>query len=185
MIEQLSQVLREMGIRQEGDPVLRLTATPFGLPAEAEAARAVEDALVSYVPRLKAIYPFSKGVGIAAPQIGISRALAIVQPPDSNVHISLINPEVLSASIETDRKAEGCLSFFDVRGDVPRPLSISVSTRRLDGSTEVIHLHHGWARLALHEIDHLNGILYSDHLPADALVPTPDSADSLQSWDYS
>lgn len=185
MTEQLSQVLQEMGIRQEGDPVLRLTATLFDLPAEVEAARAVEAALLSYVPRLKAIYPFTKGVGIAAPQIGISRALAIVQPPDSDTHISLINAEVLSVSAETDRKAEGCLSFFDVRGEVPRPLSISVSTLRLDGSTEVIHLHHGRARLALHEIDHLNGILYSDNLPAGALVPTADSADSLQSWDYS
>lgn len=185
MTQALSQILQDMGIRQEGDPVLRQTARLFELPAQADEAREVEAALLAYVPQLKAIYPFTKGVGIAAPQIGISVALAIVQPPDSERHITLINPEVLSVSAEVDSKAEGCLSFFDVRGEVPRPFSISVSTLRLDGTSAVLQLDHGWARLALHEIDHLHGILYSDHLGPGALVPTADSADSLQSWDYS
>ncbi|HEU5002381.1 MAG TPA: peptide deformylase, partial [Actinomycetota bacterium] len=81
-----------------------------------------------YVPKLKAIYPFTKGVGIAAPQIGIARAIAIVQPPDSDHHITLVNPTVVWRSEATDTKAEGCLSFFDIRGEVPRPLAISVRT---------------------------------------------------------
>ena len=185
MTQPLTQVLEQMGIRQEGDPVLRRIAQRFDLPAEAEDAQALEAALLSFVPRLMAIYPFTKGVGIAAPQIGVSRALAIVQPPDSDHHITLINPEVVDVSDVRDHKAEGCLSFFDVRGEVPRPLAIAVRTVAFDGRAEELRLERGWARLALHEIDHLNGILYSDHLPPDALVPTADSADRFQSWDYS
>jgi peptide deformylase len=182
----LSQVLTDMGIRQDGDPVLRQTATPFHLPAEAADAAALEARLLSYVPRLKAIYPFTKGVGIAAPQIGVSRALAIVQPPDSETHILLINPSVLWASEDIDQKAEGCLSFFDVRGEVSRPLAITVQTTDLDGHVSELRLDGGWARLALHEIDHLYGVLYSDRLaPGVPLLPTDKSDDALQSWDYS
>jgi peptide deformylase len=185
MTTQLSQLLRKMGIRQEGDPVLRRTAEPFNLPAEASQAVALEAELLSFVPRLKAIYPFTKGVGIAAPQIGVSRALAIVQPPDSNQHIALVNPQVVEVSTEIDEKAEGCLSFFDVRGEVARPVAITVQTTTFDGEVRVLHLEGGWARLAMHEIDHLNGTLYSDLVLDGGLIPTAESRDAAQSWDYS
>jgi peptide deformylase len=185
MTTPLSAILKEMGIRQDGDPVLRRIAEPFDLPAEAEQACEIEARLLSYVPRLKAIYPFTKGVGIAAPQIGFSRAIAIVKPPDSGEHITLVNPEVVWASPDTDCKAEGCLSFFDVRGEVPRPLAMDVQTTQLDGTTKVIRLERGWARLAMHEIDHLYGVLYKDHISAgESLVPTENSRDGSQDWDY-
>lgn len=59
--------------------------------------------------------------GVAAPQIGISRAAAIVIPPDPGAEpLIMLNPQVISESAEADEQYEGCLSFFDVRGLVPR-----------------------------------------------------------------
>nr|WTC07086.1 peptide deformylase [Streptomyces anthocyanicus] len=72
--------------------------------------------------RIASVHTFAKGMGIAAPQIGIRRAAAVVQPAEPGAGaIVLLNPRVIAASQETDDPYEGCLSFFDVRGLVPRP----------------------------------------------------------------
>jgi len=71
--DELVARLTEMGIRQKGDPILHQPAKPFELPREGAEAEALSDRLLSYVPRLRALYKFSKGVGLAARQIGVSR----------------------------------------------------------------------------------------------------------------
>jgi Polypeptide deformylase len=80
---------------------------------------------------------FSKGMGIAAPQIGISRAAAIVIPPDPGAEpVVMLNLAVISESAETDEQYEGCLFFFDVRGLVPaRCASRSPARSRTASST--------------------------------------------------
>ncbi|MFE5894876.1 peptide deformylase [Streptomyces sp. NPDC056462] len=71
------------------------------------------------------------------------------------------SPEPAPASSEdADEQYEGCLSFFDVRGMVPHPLTITVETTALDGSTVTRVYERGLARLVAHEIDHLDGLLY-------------------------
>ncbi|WP_245790683.1 peptide deformylase [Streptomyces monashensis] len=91
-------------------------------------------------------------MGIAAPQSGIARAAAVVRPPDDAPAV-ILNPRITDRSEETDEQHEGCLSFFDVRGLVPRPLKITVEATALNGETTSTVYERGLARLIHHEID--------------------------------
>ena len=185
MTSRLSERMRDLGIRQEDDPILRRAASPFVLPAEADEATALLDELVDYVDRLSLIYPFTKGMGLAAPQIGVSRTLAVVRPPDSDAVVALLNPVVTWQSPEEDEQYEGCLSFFDVRGKTRRPLAIRVRVEDPDGSSRIVAFDHGLARLVLHEIDHLAGQLYTDRLvEGSALVPLEEYQGTHTAWQY-
>ncbi|MFD8749421.1 peptide deformylase [Kitasatospora sp. NPDC059577] len=77
-----------------------------------------------------------------------------------------------AASGETDEKYDGCLSFFDVRGLVPRPLRISVTATSLDGTITTVTYEFGLARLIAHEIDRLDGLLYTARMRPD-IHPIP------------
>ncbi|MET7580206.1 peptide deformylase [Streptomyces microflavus] len=98
-------------------------------------------------------------MGLAAPQIGISRAATVVQPSGGAPPIVLFNPRITDCCDETDEHYEGCLSFFDVRGLVPRPVKITVETETRTGETVTTEYARGLARLVHHEIDHLSGLL--------------------------
>jgi peptide deformylase len=165
--------MKAVGIVQDGDPVLLKRAEPFRLPDEADEAESVVAELFSALQRAGEQHVFSKGMGVAAPQIGISRAAAIVIPPDTGAEpMVMLNPKVISESAETDEQYEGCLSFFDVRGLVPRPLHIEVACARPDGQQYVLALDNGMARLAAHEIDHLEGKTYVSRM-RDGVSPIP------------
>ena len=177
--------LRDLGIHQEGDPILRQECLPFDLPAERSEALALWDQLRGYVDRLHEIYPFRKGVGLAAPQIGVSRAMSIVCPPNGADEIALINPVVVWQSADHDEKYEGCLSFFDVRVPVPRPLAVRIQLSTFDGRQSEHAYDRGLARLVLHEVDHLQGKLARDILRPDArLVPLAEYRDASHEWQY-
>ncbi|MCZ4509571.1 peptide deformylase [Streptomyces sp. ActVer] len=154
-----SQQMRDLGIVQYGAPILAEPGRSFGLPDERKQADAVVGQLLDAMERIRRAHDFSgKGLGLAAPQIGIDRAAAVVTPPGADP-IMLLNPRITSASDEMDEKFEGCLSFFDVRALVPRPLRITVEAVTLDGSTTTTVYERGEARLIAHEIDHLDGLL--------------------------
>jgi peptide deformylase len=89
--------------------------------------------LQSTTERVAEVHTFGKGLGIAAPQIGIDRTAAIVRPPGGDT-ITLLNPRIVEESAETDEQYEGCLSFFDVRGMAPRPLVMHVEHQDINGS---------------------------------------------------
>lgn len=158
-----SDRMRAIGIVQDGDPVLTKTARPFALPDEAEDARRVVAELVSACERASSVHVFGKGMGMAAPQVGIDRAVAIVRTPDGE-SITLLNPRIVEESPEVDEQYEGCLSFFDVRGKVPRPLAISVEHQGIDGQQRITIFERGLARLVAHEVDHLHGRLYRSRM---------------------
>ncbi len=180
----LTETLARMGIRQKGDPILTQPAFPFDLPGEADEAALLLVKLMGYVDRLKQIYPFTKGVGLAAPQIGVPRSMAVVVPSD-RPGIVLTNPRVAWASEETDEQFEGCLSFFDVRGQVRRPLSIDVDVAEFDGAAKLLRFERGIARLVLHEIDHLQGHLYVERLsPGADLIAMEDYDGATAAWQY-
>jgi peptide deformylase len=160
------QVMRSLGVVQEGDPILRRVARPFLLPDEAEDARRVVTALNSAAERIAQVHVFGKGMGIAAPQIGIDRAAAIVRTPDGQA-ITLFNPTIIEAGGDTDEQYEGCLSFFDVRGHVPRAHVIHVEHTDIDGTKKITIFERGVARLVAHEVDHLHGHLYTDRMRPD------------------
>jgi peptide deformylase len=104
------------------------------------------------------------GVGLAAPQVGKSLRIAVIQIPDEEV-IVLINPEIIKRGGERSI-TEACLSVPGYYGEVTR--SIWVKVKALDKQGKEIRLKgEGLLAQALeHEIDHLNGILYIDHLPS-------------------
>jgi peptide deformylase len=184
-VDELTAQLRDLGIRQEGDPVLRQQCEPFDLPRQRAEAVALWEQLRHHVDQLQQIYPFSKGVGLAAPQIGIPRAMSLVRPPNGGEDIPLINPTILWQSDDQDEKYEGCLSFFDVRVPVPRPLAIRVQLSTFDGDRVEHSYDRGLARLALHEIDHLHGTLARDLVPPGArLIPLFEYADGTREWQY-
>ena len=91
----------------------------------------------------------------------------MVRPPERGAEpVVLLNPRVVGESSETDEQYEGCLSFFDYRGLVARPLRIEVEHARFDGTRVITSFERAMARLVSHEIDHLEGRLYVDRMAA-------------------
>lgn len=179
-----SERMRDVGMVQEGDPILTKTARPFTLPDEAEDARRVVAELVSAAERAATVHVFGKGMGVAAPQIGIDRAAAIVRTPEGET-LTLLNPRIVEESPEVDERYEGCLSFFDVRGMVPRPLGISVEHQDVDGQTRITIFERGMARLVAHEVDHLHGMLYRARMREGVdPIPVSEYRGTGSSWQY-
>jgi peptide deformylase len=179
-----SDIMRKLGVVQNDDIRLRQTAQLFDLPSEAEDARRVIAELNSATERIAHVHVFGKGMGIAAPQIGIDRAAAIVRTPDGEA-IILLNPRIIEASTETDEQYEGCLSFFDVRGQVSRPLVIHVEHADFDGDKKITIFDRGVARLIAHEVDHLHGQLYTDHMRAGVTpIPVEQYRGTGSTWKY-
>lgn len=185
-VVQPSQRVGEIGVVQYGAPILAEVARRFDLPAEREAAEQTIEMLFASMERIGQVHPFAKGMGLAAPQIGIGRAAAAVQPPSRDTPaIVLLNPRITDRSEEQDEQYEGCLSFFDVRGLVPRPLTITVETTALDGTTVTTVYERGLARLVHHEVDHLDGLLYLARMrPGVEPVSVDEYRQTGRAWAY-
>lgn len=179
------QQMRDLGVVQHGVAVLAEPARPLDLPAERAEAERITDELFAAMERIGRVHPFAKGIGIAAPQIGVGRAVAVVQPPGDAPAVVLLNPRITGRSDETDEQYEGCLSFFDVRGLVPRPLRITVETTSPTGETVTTVYERGLARLVHHEIDHLDGLLYTARMrPGVAPIPVEEYRQTGRGWVY-
>ena len=96
-----SERMRRVGVLQDGEPILRQPCEPFDLPREADVARSVGELLLAYLGPIRAAHSFGKGIGLAAPQIGLSRAAAVVQLPHERPLV-LYNPRIVAASDEND-----------------------------------------------------------------------------------
>ena len=108
----------------------------------------------------------SDGVGLAAPQIGVSKRIIVidVNPYDPSVEpMALLNPEIVEREGQAEAE-EGCLSVPDIRGEVKRAERVTVEALALDDKRVRIEGEDLLARALQHEIDHLNGILFIDHL---------------------
>lgn len=102
------------------------------------------------------------GVGLAAPQVGISKRVIVVDPQDDETGlIGLVNPEILETEGE-QLGPEGCLSIPGLNGEVRRHMRIKVKGLDEDGNERIIEAEGYLARIFQHEIDHLNGILFTD-----------------------
>ena len=184
--QRASQRMRGIGIVQRGSDLLRQRARHFQLPREEAAARDAIAKLLGTLDRLEQLHDFSKGVGLAAPQIGVSVAAAVVRPPDQDAEpVMLLNPRVVGESGDLDEQYEGCLSFFDYRGQVARPLRVEVEHARFDGTRVITSFELAMARLVSHEIDHLEGRLYVDRMASDApLLPMSEYQHTGRPWTY-
>ena len=105
---------------------------------------------------------YFRGVGLAAPQVGVSLRIIVVRLPGEEPVI-LINPEVTDAAGE-QQVIEGCLSVPGYRGELVRHAEVTVKGRDLRGKTMKIKAGGLMAEALQHEIDHLDGILYLDHI---------------------
>jgi len=139
-------------IRQYGDVALRMRANEI---AE------VDDDLRRLVERMTSVMQDAQGVGLAATQVGILRRVFVFQPDDNGPR-ALVNPVVVERSDETSVDDEGCLSLQGVRVPVERAVSIVLEGRDENGA-HVRHELDGYgARVAQHELDHLDGVLIID-----------------------
>lgn len=103
----------------------------------------------------------SNGVGLAAPQVGVLRRVVVVDVCDGSGLFELVNPVIVEQS-GTQDDIEGCLSVSNLNGTVRRPLDITVRALDRNGQEKTYHAHGYLARAMCHEIDHLDGILFTD-----------------------
>ncbi|MEX1142066.1 MAG: peptide deformylase [Thermoleophilaceae bacterium] len=140
-------------IRRLGDPVLKSRAT--------EVDR-FDAALRSQVSRMAGLMSDAFGVGLAAPQLGISQRLLVYRvEPDAPV-IALANPEIEWRSDDEETLEEGCLSIPGINVDVDRAVHVRVRARDEEGETRVVEASGLEARVIQHELDHLDGVLILD-----------------------
>ncbi|SER55498.1 peptide deformylase [Psychrobacillus sp. OK032] len=102
----------------------------------------------------------SDGIGIAAPQVGETIQVAIVDLGEGQEVIEMINPEVVEIG-GSEIEVEGCLSFPDIFGEVERPFYVKVEAQDRDGALYELEAEDYEARAILHEIDHLHGVLFT------------------------
>src|SRR5688572_8644206 len=148
----------KLPVRILGDPVLR--------------QRANEVAEVSEVTRqlirdmFETMYA-EEGVGLAAPQVGVSERIIVVDPQQDDLPaFALINPEILEASKETEKGEEGCLSIPGLRDLVERSQRVVVRGLTPEGQARQLDLEGLPARIIQHEVDHLDGVLFIDRVSA-------------------
>ena len=140
-----------------GDPILEKPGAAVK-KFDAELEELAEDMFASMYA--------AQGVGLAAPQIGLGLRLAVVDVTggkNPEAKIVLANPEVIHAEGEV-REEEGCLSIPGFRGYVMRPQFVTIKAQNAKGETFEIRGENLLARAFCHEIDHLNGILFLQHL---------------------
>ena len=114
-----------------------------------------------------------EGVGLAAPQIGFSVRLAVIDN-QCDPALVLVNPEIVERSEETETANEGCLSLPGYRGPVMRAKEVRVTGHTLDGRPTQLQAAGFLARIIQHEVDHLDGILYADRLAEGAALEAVD-----------
>src|SRR2546426_2202843 len=140
-----------------GDPILEKPGAAVK-QFDAELEQLAEDMFASMYA--------AQGVGLAAPQIGLSLRLAVVDVTggkNPEAKIVLANPEIIHAEGEV-REEEGCLSIPGFRGYVMRPQFVTVKAQNAKGEAFEIRGENLLARAFCHEIDHLNGVLFLQHL---------------------
>jgi peptide deformylase len=142
-------------IRRFGDPVLKSRAT--------EVDR-FDDALMAQVRRMGGLMHDALGVGLAAPQVGMSQRLLVYRLALEAPLIALVNPEIEWTSEELETMEEGCLSIPAVHVDVERPVHVRVRAQDETGAGRLVEASGVEARVIQHEIDHLDGVLILDRV---------------------
>lgn len=130
----------------------------------------IDDEIVKLADKMTEAMFREEGIGLAAPQVGVLKRLIVVNLED-DFHI-VVNPEIVSTNEETESAAEGCLSIPGPEADVERSTMVEVRGYDLDGNEIELTREGLTARVFLHEVDHLNGTLFIDHLSETARLLT-------------
>lgn len=150
------------------NPILRTVSAEIR-PGDFRKYAALADAMVKYVKDSS-----NGSVGVAAPQVGHNVRLVAVSLLSSYEDeryrtIAMFNPVILEKSETCERDAEGCLSVPGMRGDVVRPKRIRLKYSDAEGKTFIRDMEGLMARIVQHEIDHLDGILFTDKTVGEAV----------------
>ena len=142
-----------LDIRVLGDPILRQSTTHVG---------EITDDIRTLIDNMFETMYHARGIGLAAPQVGRSERIAVIDVGDDPFVI--INPEIVTSSSGREKGEEGCLSIPDIYADVERPKSVTVRALDREGKEFVREATELLARCLQHEIDHLDGKLFLDYL---------------------
>ncbi|MFB4167651.1 peptide deformylase [Virgibacillus sp. JSM 102003] len=177
-------------IVREGHPSLRERADEVPVPASDEDKSLLNEMLTflknSQDETIASKYDLRPGVGLAAPQLAINKRMVAIHFEDLKGKLysyGLINPKIISHSVEEAylTSGEGCLSVDrNVEGYVPRYARITVKATALDGTELKLRLRDYAAIVFQHEIDHLNGIMFYDHINKDNPFRVTDNAKAIE-----
>jgi peptide deformylase len=142
-----------LDIRVLGDPILREETKEIG---------AITDDIRQLVKNMFETMYLAKGIGLAAPQVGRTERVAVIDVNEKPFVI--INPEIIEAAGKAAKAEEGCLSIPDVYGDVERPSHVRVRALDIEGKPFEVEATELLGRCLQHEIDHLHGKLFIDYL---------------------
>jgi len=149
-------------IRQYPDPVLRM---------QAKEVEAFDGDLQRLVERMKRLMIEANGIGLAATQVGVLRRVFVFQRGergDDGAVVAVVNPRVVERSEETETDEEGCLSLQGVLVPVERHVAVALEARDPEGAELRLELEGLEARVAQHELDHLQGVLVIDRTTPEA-----------------
>jgi peptide deformylase len=146
-------------IRQYPDPVLRLRAREV---------EEFDDDLKLLVERMLRLMQDANGVGLAANQVGIIRRVFVFQPDTDTEPVAVVNPVIVESGDETESDEEGCLSMQGIQVPVERALRVRLEGRDPEGGDISLDLSELGARVAQHELDHLDGVLILERTTEEA-----------------
>ena len=156
-----------MRATMNAEPLPILITPHAALRTKARAVQPADAAQVkSLVPRMFAAMYEAPGIGLAAPQVGVGLRLFVVDlmPGNEPAPLTLINPLVVAVSDEWATREEGCLSVPGQYADVSRPARVTVRYHDIEGAQRQIEADGLLAACLQHELDHLDGVLFVDHL---------------------
>ncbi|MCM2503257.1 peptide deformylase [Aureimonas altamirensis] len=140
------------------DPILRQVSDPV---------ECIDDALRAFADDMLETMYDAPGIGLAAIQVGVPRRMLVIdlaKEDEPKNPLVFVNPQILATSDEPSLYEEGCLSIPEYYAEVERPASLTVRYQDLDGKTQELEADGLLATCLQHEIDHLNGILFIDHI---------------------
>ena len=140
------------------DPILKITARTVDI---------FDDALRFFLDDMMDTMYDAPGIGLAAPQVGISKSIFVLDIADADNQpqpLKFINPEIIKKSDELNIYEEGCLSFPEQFANVERPSIVDIKYMDEYGKTHEMHADGLLATCIQHEIDHLHGIVFVDHV---------------------
>jgi peptide deformylase len=147
-------------VRQYPDPVLRMKANEVA---------DFDESVTSLVERMTMLMDEARGVGLAAPQLGVLRRVLVYRTGEEEPVVALVNPRVVTTGEEAEISEEGCLSLgaATVVVEVERPTAITVEASSPEGEPLRVEAEGLQARVIQHELDHLDGVLTIDRTTAE------------------
>lgn len=172
---------------------MKIITTPDPrLREKSEKVRVIDDEILKIIADMRKLsldwekeHPYELSAAMAAPQMGVNKRIIIIRDDmenkDKATFTALINPEVIKADGKVRKDYEGCLSVPFIYGMVPRHTKVRVKAKLEDGTEVRIKATDELARTLLHEIDHLNGVLFIDHIKneKDAFYEMNDKGDLI------